>query len=83
MYLVFIPCFTSVSFRNVLKLENANSTEIEANTNDPVIIDMPEHTQGDMGGTMRLGKRKTIFRETNAYSSKLSKYILATIFPKY
>ena len=25
-------------------------------------IDMPEHNQGQLGGTMRLGKRQTIFK---------------------
>ena len=27
------------------------------------VIEMPEHNQGDMGGTMRLGLRKTVFKE--------------------
>lgn len=27
-----------------------------------VIIEMPEHNPGIMGGTMRLGKRQTIFK---------------------
>lgn len=52
----------------------ANSTEIDPNTSDPVVIDMPEHTQGNMGGTMRLGKRKTFFQRSGDYVSKLSKY---------
>jgi CTP synthase len=47
--------------RNVLKLENANSTEFDQDCENPVIIDMPEHNQGNMGGTMRLGKRSTRF----------------------
>ena len=32
---------------------------------------MPEHNTGQMGGTMRLGKRKTLFKTE---SSILSKY---------
>ncbi|XP_054279940.1 CTP synthase 1 [Macrosteles quadrilineatus] len=57
--------------RNILKLENANSTEIDPETKHPVVIDMPEHTQGDMGGTMRLGKRKTIFCDKPQFTSKI------------
>ncbi|TAI48260.1 CTP synthase [Flagellimonas allohymeniacidonis] len=42
--------------RTVLGLENANSTEMEANTEDPVINLMEEQKQiTNMGGTMRLG----------------------------
>lgn len=52
--------------RNVLKLKEANSTEIDPNTKDPVVIDMPEHTQGDLGGTMRLGIRPTRFVSSNS-----------------
>lgn len=47
--------------RNELGLKGANSTENCPDTAHPVVIDMPEHTNGDMGGTMRLGKRKTLF----------------------
>ncbi|GAB0094275.1 CTP synthase [Sergentomyia squamirostris] len=49
--------------RNVLNLENANSTEVDPNTPHPLVIDMPEYHPGDMGGTMRLGKRTTIFKD--------------------
>jgi CTP synthase len=31
---------------------------------------MPEHNQGQMGGTMRLGKRKTIFKKDSILSKK-------------
>ncbi|CAH1956093.1 unnamed protein product [Acanthoscelides obtectus] len=48
--------------RNVLKMEGANSTEVNEDTKYPVVIDMPEHNTGEMGGTMRLGKRSTIFK---------------------
>lgn len=47
--------------RNILKLDDANSTEFDLETKNPVVIDMPEHNQGNMGGTMRLGKRPTRF----------------------
>lgn len=38
---------------------------------------MPEHNQGKMGGTMRLGVRKTLFTEQD---SILSKHYLHLIF---
>lgn len=42
--------------RNVLNLANANSTEMDEETSDPVISIMEEQkTVTDMGGTMRLG----------------------------
>ncbi|XP_011501043.1 PREDICTED: CTP synthase [Ceratosolen solmsi marchali] len=47
--------------RNVLQLENANSTEFDQDCKNPVIVNMPEHNNGNMGGTMRLGKRSTRF----------------------
>ena len=35
---------------------------------------MPEHNQGQLGGTMRLGKRKTIFKkQTSVISISLKK----------
>uniref|UniRef100_A0A182Y8D5 CTP synthase n=1 Tax=Anopheles stephensi TaxID=30069 RepID=A0A182Y8D5_ANOST len=48
--------------RNVLGLAEANSTECDEKTPHPLVIDMPEHHTGILGGTMRLGKRTTIFR---------------------
>uniref|UniRef100_A0A6I8T052 CTP synthase n=1 Tax=Xenopus tropicalis TaxID=8364 RepID=A0A6I8T052_XENTR len=35
------------------------------------VIDMPEHNPGQMGGTMRLGKRRTIFHYQNSVMKKL------------
>ncbi|XP_058451431.1 CTP synthase [Malaya genurostris] len=57
--------------RNVLNLENANSTEVDADTKHPLVIDMPEHHPGMMGGTMRLGKRTTIFKKDNSTVKQL------------
>ncbi|XP_041776724.1 CTP synthase [Anopheles merus] len=48
--------------RNVLGLEGAHTTESNPDTPHPLVIDMPEHHTGVYGGTMRLGKRTTIFR---------------------
>ena len=42
--------------RNVLGYEDANSTEINPDTNHPVIDLMPDQLGVDMGGTMRLGQ---------------------------
>ncbi|XP_055704518.1 CTP synthase [Phlebotomus papatasi] len=52
--------------RNVLKLEDANSTEVDPDTKNPLVIDMPEYHPGDMGGTMRLGRRTTIFKNEDS-----------------
>ncbi|KAI3385658.1 hypothetical protein SNEBB_004708 [Seison nebaliae] len=46
--------------RNELNLSDANSTEFDSHTRNPLIIDMPEHTIEKKGGTMRLGNRTTI-----------------------
>ncbi|KAA8591734.1 hypothetical protein FQN60_017108 [Etheostoma spectabile] len=52
--------------RNVLGWEDANSTEFNPESTHPVVIDMPEHNPGQMGGTMRLGKRRTIFKSSTS-----------------
>lgn len=49
--------------RNIVGLEGSNTTEIDQSTTHPLVIDMPEHHPGDMGGTMRLGKRTTMFKD--------------------
>ncbi|XP_065156958.1 CTP synthase isoform X2 [Atheta coriaria] len=54
--------------RHVLKLADAHSAECEETTKNPVIIDMPEHNTGQMGGTMRLGKRTTVFKKDVDFS---------------
>jgi CTP synthase len=51
--------------RNVLGLKDADSTEFNPNTDNPVIATMDEQKDivdgdGDMGGTMRLGSYKAI-----------------------
>ncbi len=46
--------------RNVLGLEGAHSTEVEAETDHPVIDLLPEQEDvDDLGGTMRLGAHET------------------------
>ncbi|XP_063727759.1 CTP synthase 1-like [Symsagittifera roscoffensis] len=57
--------------RNVLNWTDANTTENDPNCEKKVIIEMPEHHTGQMGGTMRLGKRETIFKVGNSTVQKL------------
>uniref|UniRef100_A0A8C5K4C5 CTP synthase n=1 Tax=Jaculus jaculus TaxID=51337 RepID=A0A8C5K4C5_JACJA len=57
--------------RNVLGWQDANSTEFDPKTSHPVVVDMPEHNPGQMGGTMRLGKRRTLFQTKNSVMRKL------------
>jgi CTP synthase len=47
--------------RAVLNLSDANSTEMKDSCADPVVIFMPEGSKTQMGGTMRLGARTTVF----------------------
>ena len=47
--------------RTVLKWEDANSTEFDEMSQNPVVIFMPEIDKENMGGTMRLGSRNTAF----------------------
>jgi CTP synthase len=41
--------------RNVAKLQGANSTEFDKQTKEPVVFEMPDVDQVNLGGTMRLG----------------------------
>ena len=51
--------------RNVLGIKDANSAEFNENTSDPVIVFMPEISQTEKGGTMRLGARATAISMTH------------------
>jgi CTP synthase len=60
----------AVSFaRNVCNLSNANSTEIDGNTECPIIDLLPEQDEvTDMGGSLRLGANEiNIEAQTNAH----------------
>ncbi|GFQ00813.1 ctp synthase [Phtheirospermum japonicum] len=57
--------------RSVLGLHNANSTEVDPNTPNPCVIFMPEGSKTHMGGTMRLGSRRTYFQGSSSKSAKL------------
>ncbi|KAG5451010.1 CTP synthase 1 [Clonorchis sinensis] len=54
-----LQCAVIEFARNVLGWKDANSTEFDPQTKHPVVIDMPEFNPGHMGGTMRLGRRRT------------------------
>ncbi|CAN0911724.1 CTP synthase [Linum grandiflorum] len=57
--------------RSVLGMHDANSTEFDALTKNPCVIFMPEGSKTHMGGTMRLGSRRTYFHVTDCKSAKL------------
>lgn len=57
--------------RNVLNLQDANTTEVWPDVEHAIVIDMPEHHPGYMGGTMRLGKRTTLFKEEKSVIKQL------------
>ncbi|KAJ8027305.1 CTP synthase 1 [Holothuria leucospilota] len=61
--------------RNVLGWKDSHHQEFEEDTKKghPVIIEMPEHNTGQMGGTMRLGQRKTLFKTEDSVMWKLYK----------
>ncbi|CAH9106518.1 unnamed protein product [Cuscuta europaea] len=57
--------------RSVLGFKDANSTEFDPSTNNPYVIFMPEGSKTHMGGTMRLGSRRTFFQVEDCKSTKL------------
>ncbi|CAN7118907.1 unnamed protein product [Brassica rapa subsp. narinosa] len=57
--------------RTVLGLSDANSTELDPNTKSPCVVFMPEGSKTHMGGTMRLGSRRTYFQAKDSKSAKL------------
>lgn len=57
--------------RSVLGFQDANSTEFDPETKSPFVIFMPEGSKTHMGGTMRLGSRRTYFQVKDCKSAKL------------
>ena len=57
--------------RDVLGLKEANSTEMNSETSDPVVIFMPEGSKTHLGGTMRLGTRKTVLSSESKHALPL------------
>ena len=56
--------------RYVLGLKDANSTEFAPATPHPAVVFMPEGSKTQMGGTMRLGARRTLIAQ-DCTSSRL------------
>ncbi|CAJ0751231.1 1498_t:CDS:10, partial [Entrophospora sp. SA101] len=59
--------------RNVCNLKCANSEEFDPKAKHQVVINMPEISTTEFGGTMRLGLKPTIFQEETKSWSKLHK----------
>ena len=57
--------------RNVLGMEDANSTEFDNNPGTAAVIFMPEISKTHLGGTMRLGSRPTIWQNSTSKIRKL------------
>ncbi|CBZ50461.1 gk17769, related [Neospora caninum Liverpool] len=60
--------------RSVLKLADANSEEFDKACKHHVVVSMPEHSTEhghEVGGTMRLGKRATILRDSGSLAARL------------
>jgi CTP synthase len=57
--------------RSVLGMKNAHSTEMVPDCAEPAVIFMPEGSTTHMGGTMRLGSRRTIFQTQDCKAAKL------------
>ncbi|XP_031493965.1 uncharacterized protein LOC116259255 isoform X2 [Nymphaea colorata] len=57
--------------RSILGLHDANSTEFDPDTKNPCVIFMPEGSKTHMGGTMRLGSRRTYFHMADSVTAKL------------
>ena len=57
--------------RNVLNLEDVNSTEIKENTKNPIVDLLPEQKDvSDMGGSLRLGANDVMIKE-NTIAKKI------------
>jgi CTP synthase len=57
--------------RNVIGWKDANSEEFAPNAEHKVVVFMPEIDKFHMGGTMRLGKRTTVFKTQDCIIYKL------------
>eukprot|EP00124_Ichthyophonus_hoferi_P005527 Ihof_evm1s825 gene=Ihof_evmTU1s825 len=57
--------------RNILKMADANSEEFDPETPNKAVVFMPEGSKEYMGGTMRLGQRKTIFTSRGCLMDKM------------
>ncbi|CAF0821909.1 unnamed protein product [Rotaria sordida] len=65
-----LQCAVIEFARHVLQYKRANSSEFDK-VEHQVVIEMPEHNPGIMGGTMRLGRRTTYFVTDDSILKKL------------
>jgi len=64
--------------RSVLGYADAHSSEFDDATQNPLVVFMPEGSRTQMGGTMRLGSRRTVLKNTQSKTAAL--YNGATAF---
>ncbi|KAK9747765.1 hypothetical protein RND81_02G013700 [Saponaria officinalis] len=57
--------------RSVLGVQDASSTEFVKDSKSPYVVFMPEGSKTHMGGTMRLGSRRTYFQVDGCTSARL------------
>lgn len=57
--------------RNVLGLKDANSTEFDEKTKNPIVIHMPEINKNIKGGNMRLGEKETLIKAPEGFKSRV------------
>ncbi|PWN19461.1 CTP synthase [Microstroma glucosiphilum] len=57
--------------RNVCGLTGANSAEMDPDCRNPVVVYMPEVSKTQLGGTMRLGLRPSVFSSNSKSWSKI------------
>ena len=62
-----------ITSRDVLEWNDANSEEFDTTTTHRVVVSMPEHNVEQKGGTMRLGERISVFRDTPEASVSMMK----------
>ena len=57
--------------RHVCGMSHAGSEELDESCQDPTVVYMPEISRTQLGGTMRLGLRPTLFSDDSASWSKI------------
>jgi len=57
--------------RSVLGWQDAHSAEFDEKTRHPVVMFMPEISKTHMGGTMRLGLRRTVLQSNKCLAARL------------